>query len=158
MKRLAAVLPLVLIAACGGSDDDQVSSGLSKAQYLVKTEAICATLNKDVDALPRPLSGAALAAFVEGTLRIVEEATSEIKALEPPAGDKAELEAKVLDPLDLRLTAGKAYLVEVKAAAAKKDQAALGRLIVNPPASTADLTWMRSYGFRTCVEAAAKGS
>jgi hypothetical protein len=49
--------------------------------------------------------------------------------------------------------------VKVKEAVAKKDDTALGRLITNPPTgSKADLDWMRSYGFKQCVDAADTGS
>jgi hypothetical protein len=156
MKRLTVLLPLLLLAtACGGSDKEQVAQGLSKADYLTKAEAICARLNTEVDKLTFPTSVAAVPGFVEQTLQIAEAATGEIKALEPPAADKADIKAKVLDPLDGQVAVGRAFLDQIKAAVAKNDTAAVGRLIANPPTgSKADLAWMRSYGFKQCVEAA----
>lgn len=158
MKRLAIVVPLVplvLLSACGGSDKP---SGLAKADYIAKAEAICTRANTEIKALTTPTSVAAVAAYVEESLQIAEVATGEIKKLEPPAADKAEIKAKVLDPLDGQVVDGKEFLVKVKAAVAKNDQAALGQLIANPPIdSKADLAWMRSYGFTSCVEAADTG-
>ena len=156
MKRLALILPILLLAtACGGSGKDKVSSGLSKADYLAKAEAICTRLNTEVNKLTFPASVKAVPGFVEETLQIAEVATGEIKALEPPAEDKADIKAKVLDPLDGQVAVGKTFLEQIKAAVAKNDTAAVGRLIANPPTgSKADLDWMRSYGFKQCVEAA----
>jgi hypothetical protein len=156
MKRLAVLLPVLLLAtACNGSDDDQVAQGLSKAAYLSQAEAICATANTDIKALQRPTSIAAVPGFVEKTLQIAEVATGKIKGLEPPAADKAQIKAKVLDPLDGQVTAGRALLEQVRTAVKNNDTAAIGRLIQNPPTgSKADLAWMRSYGFKACVEAA----
>ena len=157
MKRLPVLLalaPLVLLSACT-SNKDQLSQGLSKAEYLTKAEAICTRLNNEVHGLTLPSTVAAVPAFVEKTLQIAEVATGEIEKLTPPAADKAEIKAKVLDPLDGQVSVGKAFLVKVKAAVAKNDTAEVGRLIANPPTgSKADLAWMRSYGFKQCVDAA----
>jgi hypothetical protein len=156
MKRLALALPVLLLAAaCGGSDKDHTSSGLSKAAYIQQAEAICTRANADIKALKPPATIDAVEALVVQTVQIAESATKQIEALDPPAADKADIKAKVLDPLDGQLAEGKAFLEKVRTALAKHDQAALGQLIANPPTgSKADLSWMRSYGFHACVEAA----
>ncbi|HUR15390.1 MAG TPA: hypothetical protein VM097_12985 [Mycobacteriales bacterium] len=159
MKRLSLVLPLLgfslLLAGCGGSDKDQVATGLSKAQYVSKAEVICTRLNKEIDGLTAPTSPAALESFLVEALRIAESGTAEIKALDPPEADKAAIRSKVLDPLEGQVAEGKQFLEDVKAAVAKNDQAALGKLISDPPTGPeADLAWMRSYGFKECVESA----
>lgn len=163
MTSRAALLPLVLLplllAGCGGSGKDQVASGLSRSAYVSKAEAICTRINKEVDKLAAPTTPQALQAFVEQSLQIAEVGTGEIKALDPPQEDRAALKAKVLDPLDGQLAEGRAFLAKVKAAVAKNDQAALGQLITHPPTgSKADLDWMRSYGFKACVDSADTGS
>lgn len=155
MKRFAAALPLALLAACGGSDTEQVASGLSKAEYVAKAEAICTKANADVKAEGFPTSPQALPTYVENLLKIADQATKDIVALEPPAADKADLQAKVLTPLQGQITEGRAYLAKVRAAVSTNDQAELGRLLASPPASSkADLDWMRGYGFKACVESA----
>jgi hypothetical protein len=152
---VAALLPVLLLAACSGSSQDQVGAGPTKAEYLAQAEAICTGANKDIAALPTPTSVAALQSLVEQSLRIAQDATGKIKQLEVPPADKAQLTTKVLDPLDGQLAEGKAFLEQVKAAIRKNDTAAIGRLIQNrPTGSKTDLAWMRSYGFKACVDAA----
>lgn len=155
MKRLAAVLPLALLVSCAGSDKDLIAAGLTKAEYVAKAEAICTRANAAVKAETFPTSPQALPAYVENLLQIAEQATKEVVALEPPAADKADLQAKVLTPLQGQITEGRAYLAKIKVAVSTNDQAELGRLIASPPASSkADLDWMRGYGFKACVESA----
>jgi hypothetical protein len=157
MKRVALVVPVLLLAAaCGGSDDkDQTSSGLSKADYISKAEAICKKANADQEALSFPKTAAAFPTYVQGLLDLADKATKEIDALEPPAADKADLEAKVITPLKGQIELGRSYLEQIKAAVAKNDQKKLGELVASPPTgSKADLDWMRSYGFSACVESA----
>jgi hypothetical protein len=156
MKRLALALPVLLLAAaCGGSDQDQVAGGLSKADYLTQSEAICRQANTDQKAVTFPTSTAALPAYVKQLLDLAEKTDQDLEALEPPAADKVEIRAKVLTPLKEQLGLAKTYYGEVKAAVQANDQKKLGQLIGNPPTGTkADLDWMRAYGFKECVDAA----
>lgn len=158
MKRLALVLPLALVTACGGGGTDHVASGLSKAAYISQAEAICKKANSDAKAQTFPTTSAALPAYIGSVLGIAETAEKALAALEPPAADKAELQSKVFDPLEARFVDGKAYLVKVKAAVAKNDQTELGKLFANPPTgSKADTEWMTSYGFKECLNSAKLG-
>ena len=151
MRPALIALPLVLVAACGGSSDN----GLSKSDYLNKAEAICAKANTTIDKTPTPSSAAALPSYVKRVVDVADKATSDLEALDPPKDDKDALKKKVLTPLRSQVTEGKAYLAKVEAAVKKNDQAALGKLISNPPTGAeADLAWMRSYGFKQCVTAA----
>lgn len=153
-QRLAVLVPLALLAACGGSDDDK-GTGLSKAEYVSRAEAICTRANAAVKAEAFPTSPAALPGYVEALLAIADKATKEVVALEPPVADQADLQAKVLTPLEGQITEGRAYLAKIKVAVATNDQKELGRLLASPPASSkADLDWMRGYGFKACVESA----
>jgi hypothetical protein len=157
MKRIALVVPVLLLAAaCGGSDDkDQTASGLSKAEYLTKAEAVCKKANADQEALTFPTTAAAFPTYVQDLLDLADKATKEIDALEPPAADKADLETKVINPLKGQIVLGKTYLERIKEAVAANDQQKLGQLVASPPTgSKADLDWMRSYGFKECVESA----
>ena len=151
MRRLALVLPVVMVVACGGG----TSGGLSKADYLKQAEAICANANDDQKAVKTPTAVTDLAPYVAKILALADSATKAIGALEPPKTDKADLDAKVLTPLKGQLAAGHVYSDQVAAAAAKNDQAALIKLLSSPPSgSKADLAWMRSYGFVECVNSA----
>jgi hypothetical protein len=156
---VALLLVPLLVPGCSGSSKDQVASGLSRAEYVSQAEAICTRINKEVDKLSAPTTPQALQTFVEKSLQLAEDGTGELKALDAPEADRADLKAKVLDPLDGQLAEGRVFLDKVKAAVAKNDQAALGQLITHPPTgSKADLDWMRSYGFKECVDAADTGS
>lgn len=151
MKRLAVIL--LLTACSGGTSTD--AGGVSKEDYLAKTEAVCATANKDQDALDRPTTVDALAPYVTRIVAIAERATTDLKAIESPKADQAALQEKVIGPLEAQLVVGQAYADKVAAAAKAKDNAALVQLLSNAPTQTkADLRWMKSYGFKECVEAA----
>jgi hypothetical protein len=148
MKRLALALPVLLLAACGGSD-------LSKADYLSKAEAVCKDANTRIDGIAAPSTPASFESFIRSTIEIAEKATKDLNALDAPSDDKADLEKKFIDPLESQVSEGKEFLDKVKAAVATNDQAELGKLLQDPPISTqADLDWMRTYGFKECVESA----
>lgn len=152
MKRLALVLPIVLLASCGGG------GGLSKADYIAKAEALCAKANADVKKLTFPTAQEGIGPYVGQIIVVAQAATDGLKALEPPKADKAALKTKVIDPLEAQIREGKAYQRDVAAAVTANDSATLGKLIQQPPTTTeADLEWMKTYGFKACVEAAKTG-
>ncbi|MGB8652478.1 MAG: hypothetical protein WCD35_17660 [Mycobacteriales bacterium] len=150
MTRLLWTLPvLVLLAACGGG------GGAKKADYLKKAEAICSKANTDQDALTSPTAVADIPPYIDKVLALADQATSDLKALEVPKGDKAELDKRFLVPLSKQVEEGRTFGEKVTAAAKTKDNATLTKLISHPPLATkADLTWMKRYGFKECVKAA----
>jgi hypothetical protein len=157
MRRVALVVPVLLVAGalvggCGGG------SSLSKSDYVAKAEAVCKDANDKFKALARPSDAASFQSFVEDTLQIAQDATKKLKDLDAPSKDAADIDSKVLEPLEDQLTQGKAYLEKVKKAVKANDQTELGKLLTNPPeGKKADTTWMKSYGFKACVEAASTG-
>jgi hypothetical protein len=154
VKRLALLLPLALVAGCGGSTT-AASGGASKADFVRQAEAICAKANADQKALKTPTELHALAPYVAKVVAIADTATTGLLALEAPRADKAELEAKVLGPLKGQLITGHDYADKVAAASKSSDQKALITLLGSPPTETkADLPWMKDYGFTECVKAA----
>ena len=152
MKRaLLPVVPLALLAACGGGDD----GGLSKAEYLSKAEAICAKANADVKAIPLPTTPSAIPTYVTKLVTLAESVRDQMKALDAPDADEADLDKKVLDPIDAQIREGRAYQEQLAQAFASNDSAKVQQLVANPPTQTqADLTWMKSYGFKECVTVA----
>jgi hypothetical protein len=143
------VVPL-LLTGCGGDKDNE-----AKADYLKQAEAVCATANSEQKALTAPTAVGQLAPYVAEVVAVADRAYTALLALEAPAGDKAELNDKVLKPLQAQVATGHQYAAQVAAAAKKKDQAELLRLLGDPPTDTkADLRWMKSYGFKSCVDAA----
>ncbi len=151
MRAALLLTPVVLVvAACGGG-----GSGVSKADYVKKAEAICSKANKDVDALSVPTDPAGLPAYVKGVVDIADTATTELADLEAPSKDEPELKKRVLEPLRTQVVQARDYSLKVRRAVDSHDQVTLARLIANPPTETkADLSWMRSYGFKECVKAA----
>lgn len=151
MKISAVLLPLVLVAGCGGGED----ATTAKATYLKQAESICAKAVVDRKALKTPLSIPEFAPFVASVVAIADDTTTKLLALSAPGKDKKELDAKLLNPLKEQLARGHMYATQVATASRAKDQAALTRLLGNPPTDTkVDLRWMKRYGFSKCVEAA----
>jgi hypothetical protein len=154
VKRALAVVPVLLLAACGGGGDDG-GGGLSKADYISKAEAVCKKANADIKAAPFPTSSGAFPEYVGKLVAVAETARDALKELDPPSADEDDLKSKVLDPLDEQIEQGRKFQKDVADAVAAKDTKKLGQLIADPPTSTkADLGWMRSYGFKECVEVA----
>ena len=155
MKRvLAAVALLVPLAACGGGDDDG-GDGLSKAEYVSQSEAICTKANADFKAIPFPTTPAAFPEYVGKLVTLAEGVHHKLMDLEAPEADEADLKTKVLDPIEAQIEEGRDYQKELADAVAKNDQAKIGQLVADPPTRTkADTAWMSSYGFKECVKVA----
>jgi len=152
-RTLLALLPLAVLAACGGGDADGVGGGLSKAEYVSQSEAICKKANADVKAIPFPPTD--FAAYVGQLVTLAEGVRDQITALDAPDADQADITSKVLDPIDAQIREGRAYQQQLADAVASKDTAKLQRLVADPPIQTkADIDWMESYGFKECVEVA----
>ena len=147
---LLVVLPLVAVTACGGGGD----GASAKDTYLAAAEKVCATANADQKALKTPTAAKELSGYVSAVVAIAERSTTALADLDAPEGDQAALQEHVLGPLEGQLTKAKKYAVDVKRASDDNDQLALLKLFSDPPNKTvADLSWMRSYGFRECVDA-----
>jgi hypothetical protein len=157
MKR--ALVLVMLVAACGGSSGGGKAAS-AKSAYLAKAEAICATASADLTTAKKqqPSAISAIPPYVHRIVDIAKQTFDDLSGLTPPSGDVAALKAKVLDPLGRQLAVAQAFAGNVDAAAAKKDNAALTQLVLNPPTKTqVDVAWMKSYGFKTCVAAADTG-
>lgn len=152
MRAALAVLPLVAVVACGGGSS---GSGASKAEYVKAAEAICLRANADQKNLKTPTSASELSPYVDAIVRIADESTKALRALHPPEGDKQALDQHVFTPLSGQLAKLRDYADKVRKASKDHDQIALVKLLSDPPNKTAaDLDWMRSYGFKECVDAA----
>jgi hypothetical protein len=157
MRRSAFLVPLVVLplVACSGSSGSKGSDLKERrAAYLKAAEAVCAKTNADVAALGTPTSVAAVPAFADKAVAIVQSTVDRFAAVQPPAEDRAEIAAKVADPLHKDVGVAQAYAAQVKAAANANDSAALLRLVQDRPQTSADLAFMRTYGFVQCVKAA----
>lgn len=152
MKRLSVLLPVLLLTACSGGSG---SSGVSKAAYLKKAEAVCTKAVTQQNALKAPASIPAFAVYVRSLVTIAQKTTESLAGLKPPDADKKALQDKVLTPLQEQLKTAQTFADNLEAATKKNDQAALNRLAANTPTKPkADLEFMRGYGFQSCVDAA----
>ena len=156
MRPTAALVPLLLVAACsGGGGSSGAAKVDTKKAYLAQAEAVCARGVAAQHKLVSPTSVSAFGPYVQNLVKVAGTTTTALAALTPPAADRATLQAKVLGPLQAQLAAALTFSADVQAATRKNDQAALGRLALSAPTQAkADLAFMRSYGFSSCVDAA----
>lgn len=146
LVRSLLVLPLLAVAACGGSDEPD-----AKAAYVTEAGRVCQVAKDDADALTTPTSASEIKPFVDNSLSIAKRAQGELAELTPPPEDAAELEAKVLDPFAALVAEGDAYAAKVDAAGT--DGAKLLPLLSQrPTAEGIDLEFLRSYGLGVCAD------
>lgn len=155
MRRLLLVLPALALALAGCTGgDDGASLEDRRAAYLDRAESICQEANEAVEAEPQPAEISAVPAYVDRLLELARTTVAEIRALEPPEEDRDEIRSKVLDPLEADIETGEGYAAQVRAAAEANDGATLTRLIQEVPKTTADVEFMREYGFVQCADLA----
>jgi len=167
MRPVLLLVPLLLVSACSGGSSPEGSSSQGsssgspssgrpdKSTYLAQAEELCAQGVAQQKKLVAPTAIGDFAPYVQQLVQVAATTTRGLTALTPPDADAAQLRAKVLDPLQAQLRLAQTFADEVQAATKGNDQAALGRLALNPPTKAkADLAFMRSYGFSTCVDAA----
>ncbi|HVM26967.1 MAG TPA: hypothetical protein VM433_04750 [Mycobacteriales bacterium] len=154
MRSLLLTLPLLLVLpACAGGDGEPTLEERREA-YVEQAEEVCVQSNQQVQELGTPGSVAEVPAAADRAVEIVRTTVDQITALDPPEEDRPELTERVLDPLRDDVGVAEAYAEEVKAAAAAGDGATLLRLVQERPQTSADLDFMREYGFDQCVRAA----
>jgi hypothetical protein len=159
-RSLLLVPVLLLTTACSGGGDDGGQPSLEdrRADYLAAAEDVCTEADIAVRDLGTPSGVADVPAFADKVVALVRSTVEELTAVEPPAEDAAEITAKVYDPLRADVTSAEAYAGQLKAAAAANDTATLLRLAGERPQTTADLAFMREYGFDQCVRVADQSS
>lgn len=149
MRRALLLLPLLLLPACGDDSEDV------KAAYVSDATAVCDTAVEEFEALSTPSTPDGFAPYADSVVGIIEKAHSDLTALTPPEGDRAQLEERALDPLGELVTKGKGFADDVRAAGA--DQAKLLALLPErPTGSSIDVEYLREYGLDSCAEAVGK--
>ena len=98
MPLRALPAALLIVAGCGGGDDDDATT---KAEFIRKADAICKKAHdafeeefRQAFSKPSQQTNERLKAFALSDLVPVQEGEiEEVSALEPPAGDEAEVKA-----------------------------------------------------------------
>ena len=145
MRRALLLSTALLLTACGGGDD-------AKAAYVEDATAICEEAKTEFEALKVPTSPEGFAPYADQVVGIVEKAEAELGTLMPPEDDRAELQDRVLDPLNDLVAEGRTYAEQVRDAG--QDQAKLLTLLSKrPSAADIDTEYLRSYGLEECADA-----
>jgi hypothetical protein len=142
----AALVGLVVLAGCGGSDSttSSTSETLTKSEFVAKANAICAKGNQEIRAEGKKLfssgqapSKAAQEKFVTGTvIPSIQQQVDGVDALPAPAGDEQKVQAIV--------DAARSALAKVK-----QDPALITEQAQSDPFAQADkLT--NAYGMTQC--------
>jgi hypothetical protein len=177
---VAVSLAAFVLAACGssgpakpadtttGSETSQASaqtstppapSGLSKADFVSKANALCRKTVGKIDALPTP-SGptdyAAIVTSLEATLALFPQWLGEAKALVAQSSDEDELTSKWLALDESDFNAQKALFTRVLAAAKAKNATETaklaGQLGQAPSHSDGIAKYLTSYGLTDCAK------
>ena len=100
MRRIPLVLLLALLtlaSACAGGGDTTTAAmestdaspttppaAVSKSQWAVQADAICARDRRELNRLPQPVSLEGVPAYLEKSLRIARREIRQLRALTPP--------------------------------------------------------------------------
>ena len=113
----------LLLTGCGGGSRVARSSTSTsttsappvvKAEYVDEANAICKTMNDAVAALPDPSGDPKkLADVLDAGIPIISEALGTLRALPPPPGDEAELEA-IWSKVDVMLDSYRQLAVAIR--------------------------------------------
>lgn len=90
----------VALAGCGGDDDKDGDTALTKAEFIAQAGAICRDVKrahepyaKKVNALPKGVDLRRVAPLVEATLEESREGLARLRALQPPPADRTAIVA-----------------------------------------------------------------
>lgn len=82
---ISAMLALGLLAGCGGGGDDTTGSS---DDFTAQADAICKSVNDQVDALDQPQSESDLAGYIDSIVPISADGIDQLKGLTPPDGQE----------------------------------------------------------------------
>jgi hypothetical protein len=123
---------------------------LTKAEYARKADAICASYNRQIAALPRPKKLPDVAAYAARAAPLARRAAAKLRALEPPKREQTE--ARRWNAANDRIAH---VLVNLRDAARSGDRVAAEAAIRSGSAldERANLS-ARRLGMKTCAQGA----
>ena len=143
-KTMSTVLAVTAVVATGCG-----SSGPSKASYVAKANAICATYNAKGKAIPQPNSAGgvkAAAGYLDQVVGVMSDETGKLKALKTPKGDGQKL-ASIYSQQQAQVTKLKAAVTQLNSGNASAASSAIDQLTSGNPAVDSAFD---SYGLTTC--------
>jgi hypothetical protein len=161
---LFAVLPLVLVAACGGSRSTATSSAslppgtMSKAVTITQLDAVCKATDAKITALPVAKGRSdypALLSDFTGTLAIFQAYFAQVQLLVDQSVDRARLTSKWLALEQGDFAVSQPILEQMVQAIQAKDDASIAaaqkKLSAAPDHTDEIISFFRSYGLKDCV-------
>jgi hypothetical protein len=89
-RKLLALIGIAAgVAACGGSS----SSPVTRAQWITQADAICASADAQIRALPTPNSAKQLQTQLGSLVPLMQSQLAKLHALTPPAADQASVDS-----------------------------------------------------------------
>ena len=85
----------LLLAACGSSSPSTHGAASPHPEFVPAADAICARELAKINGLPRPTTPQQAVSYLPQALRIMQRETGELAALEPPASQRAQLDASI---------------------------------------------------------------
>lgn len=104
--RSAVLVTLFVATGCG--DDDGGGDALTKEEWLVRAEAICADMIAQEDEIPEPASLEEMVDALDRIAEITDDGIDELKALPAPEGDE-EVVAGIVATFEALTAAGVAF-------------------------------------------------
>jgi hypothetical protein len=120
VRVLAVIAAVLLLAACGGGGG---GTRLSRDAYVAKANALCAQLAKERKRLGTPSSIAAIPAYMDKALPILDASLKKLHALRPPADMEESVDAVLQKVDELR-----GVFAKLRTSAKKGDPIAVAQL------------------------------
>jgi hypothetical protein len=162
----AGTLAFAGLTGCSSSAG-KAGSTLSKADFIAKTEAVCASTLAELEALPQP-SGLTdytnIVVYDAATLQVEPMFVSKVTSLVDQSPDKAALHRNWIDAVTAQFNAQKPYIAQLDTAAKAKDDAqitsAAQHIAALPENAKADdaVDYLNNYGLTSCASLTENGA
>lgn len=124
MRLVVACVALLVVLGFPGCEDD---GGESKASFVEQADVVCSEAEQEISRVPQPQDPTdplQLANFLERAVPVAQEQNAELKKLERPAEQRAQID-ELIAALDAEVGAAERML----AAAKREDREAIQQLL-----------------------------